>query len=118
MGPEQAVGIIHRRRIADAPDPGAARERLAREYASEHLTAAAATREGFIDEVVAPSETRSRLAAALSALETGGPVAPAHPHLPPPPGAPTSTPAPPLPQAPAGPPSFAPRRAVTEARSA
>jgi len=82
MGPEQAVGIIHRRRIADAPDPGAARERLAREYASEHLTAEAATREGFIDEVVAPSETRARLAAALTALETGGRIAPEHTNIP------------------------------------
>jgi acetyl-CoA carboxylase carboxyltransferase component len=82
MGPEQAVGIIHRRTITAEPDPDAARERLAREYAEEHLNAYAATREGFIDEVVAPSETRDRLNAALTALDTGGREAPQHTNIP------------------------------------
>jgi acetyl-CoA carboxylase carboxyltransferase component len=70
MGPKQAVGIIHRRPIAEADDPDQARDRFAREYAEHHLTAAAATREGFIDEVVPPSQTRGRLGAALNALQT------------------------------------------------
>jgi acetyl-CoA carboxylase carboxyltransferase component len=78
MGPQQAVGIVHRRRIADDADPSAARERLAREYAEEHLTAAAAARQGFIDEIVVPSQSRERLAEALSALETGTPALTPH----------------------------------------
>ena len=82
MGPQQAVGIIHRRAIAAESDPAAARERLAREYAEEHLNAHAATREGFIDEVVAPSETRDRLNATLTALDTGGREAPQHTNIP------------------------------------
>jgi acetyl-CoA carboxylase carboxyltransferase component len=72
MGPRQAVGIIHRREIAAAPAPDAAHDQLAGAYAEEHLNAAAATREGFIDEVVAPSRTRERVAAALAALDVGG----------------------------------------------
>jgi len=71
MGPEQAVGILHRRGLAQEGDPERARERLAREYAEEHLTAAAAARQGFVDEIVVPSRSRARLAAALDALETG-----------------------------------------------
>ncbi|HEV3001064.1 MAG TPA: carboxyl transferase domain-containing protein [Solirubrobacteraceae bacterium] len=77
MGPRQAVGIVHRREIAAADDPDAAAERLAREYASEHLDARAAAASGAIDEVVPPSETRLRLAHALDALSFDPPeVAP------------------------------------------
>jgi acetyl-CoA carboxylase carboxyltransferase component len=82
MGPQQAVGIVHRRRIAADDDPGAARDRLALEYAEEHLTAAAAARQGFIDEIVVPSQSRARLADALSALETGTPSAPHYSNIP------------------------------------
>ena len=72
MGPAQAVGIIHRRSIAEADDAGGARDRLAREYAEEHLNAGVATAEGYVDEVIAPSQTRERLAHALGALDAGG----------------------------------------------
>jgi acetyl-CoA carboxylase carboxyltransferase component len=68
MGPSQAVGIIHRREIAAAEEPETLRDRFAREYAEEHLSAHAAASRGFVDEVIAPSETRARLAGALAAL--------------------------------------------------
>jgi acetyl-CoA carboxylase carboxyltransferase component len=68
MGATQAIGITHRREIAAADDPSATHERLAGEYAVEHLGAQAAARNGVVDEIVAPSETRSRLIAALDAL--------------------------------------------------
>jgi acetyl-CoA carboxylase carboxyltransferase component len=68
MGPKQAVGIVHRKDIAAADDPEAERERLAVEYAGEQLSADVAAREGFIDELVEPRETRARLANALAAL--------------------------------------------------
>jgi acetyl-CoA carboxylase carboxyltransferase component len=71
MGPKQAVGIIHRRDIAAAPDPGEKAGRLARAYAEEHLSASTATALGAVDEIVPPAETRFRLASALTAL-TGG----------------------------------------------
>jgi acetyl-CoA carboxylase carboxyltransferase component len=71
MGPKQAVEIIHRREIEAADDPERARDALASAYSSEHLTASAASGDGFVDEVIAPSDTRARVAAALASLETG-----------------------------------------------
>ena len=72
MGPRQAVGIVHRRDIAAADDPEAERDRLAEEYAGEHLTADVAARQGFVDELVEPTDTRERLAGALAALSLAG----------------------------------------------
>jgi acetyl-CoA carboxylase carboxyltransferase component len=68
MGAEQAVGILNRREIAAADDPPAARRRLAGAYAGEHLQVEGASAEGFVDEVIAPTETRQRIAASLQAL--------------------------------------------------
>jgi acetyl-CoA carboxylase carboxyltransferase component len=68
MAAKQAVGIIARRDIAAADDPAAARDALADEYAEEHLNASLAAREGFIDEVIEPRETRDRIAWAISSL--------------------------------------------------
>ena len=70
MGPKQAVDLVHRREIAAAEDPVAARERLATAYAAEHLSAASAAAEGVIDEIVPPSGTRGRVVAALETLST------------------------------------------------
>jgi acetyl-CoA carboxylase carboxyltransferase component len=72
MGPKQAVGVVHRRALADADDPEAERDRLAAEYAEDHLSAAVAAQQGFIDELVSPRDTRGRLAGALSVLSHGG----------------------------------------------
>ncbi|MEA2445911.1 MAG: hypothetical protein QOJ12_3203 [Thermoleophilales bacterium] len=82
MGPQQAVGIVHRRAIAADSDPERARDRLASEYADEHLTAASAARQGFIDEIVVPSQSRARISDALSALETGGAHSPHYSNIP------------------------------------
>ena len=67
MGPRQAVGIIHRREIQAADDPEQERDRLADLY-QERQFALSAARQGVIDEVILPSETRPRLSAALHAL--------------------------------------------------
>jgi acetyl-CoA carboxylase carboxyltransferase component len=78
MGARQAVDLVHRREIADDDEPSQARDRLADRYAAEHLTAASAAAEGVIDEIVAPSDTRARLAAALRMLaHPARPVRPA-----------------------------------------
>jgi acetyl-CoA carboxylase carboxyltransferase component len=78
MGARQAVELVHRREIADAEEPSRARDRLADRYAAEHLTAASAAAEGVIDEIVAPSDTRRRLASALRMLaHPARPVRPA-----------------------------------------
>lgn len=68
MGPEQAVGIIERRQIAAADDPGAKKKELGLQYAEEHLTAEGAAQLGIVDEVIDPAATRDRLVWALGAL--------------------------------------------------
>jgi len=70
LGARQAVGIIHRRTIEAAGDPGVEQDRLAAEYAEEHLSAEVAAAAGDVDEVVDPADTRGRLIWALSVLGT------------------------------------------------
>jgi acetyl-CoA carboxylase carboxyltransferase component len=69
MAATQAVGIVHRRRLETEDGDGALRAELAAAYADAHLGAEAAAADGFVDEVIEPGETRTRLAFALSALE-------------------------------------------------
>ena len=76
MGANQAVGIVRRRDIAAAEDPAAARHAYAEAYRDEHLTAAVAAAEGYVDEIVLPSETRVRLVEALRSLEAAARPAP------------------------------------------
>ena len=68
MGARPAVGIIHRRELAGSDDPEGSRRRLADDYAETHLRPQVAARDGFVDELIAPSDTRERLAWALGAL--------------------------------------------------
>ena len=51
-----------------ADDPDAELERMASEYAHEHLLAEAAAASGFVDEIIEPADTRQRLASALDTL--------------------------------------------------
>jgi acetyl-CoA carboxylase carboxyltransferase component len=69
MGAHQAVGIVHRREIAAAEDPGATRAAFAADYAEAHLGAGVAAAEGFVDEVIPPGDTRRRLVEALASLD-------------------------------------------------
>jgi acetyl-CoA carboxylase carboxyltransferase component len=71
MSARGAVGIVNRRELRAATDADAARDRLADAYAHEHLRAESAAAEGFVDEIVAPAETRDRLSAALAAFAGG-----------------------------------------------
>jgi len=73
MSARAAVGIVHRRELAAAPDDerDALRLRLADSYAEEHLGAHAAAAAGFIDEIVDPADTRGRLSWALLTLGGG-----------------------------------------------
>ena len=68
MAAKQAVGIIKRREIAASDDPAATREALAEEYGEQHLGADLAAQQGYIDEVIAPRETRDRIAWAIASL--------------------------------------------------
>jgi acetyl-CoA carboxylase carboxyltransferase component len=68
MGAKPAVGIIHRRELAAASDPDAERERLAQRYEQAQLRPQVAAAAGYVDELIAPAETRSRVAWALGSL--------------------------------------------------
>jgi acetyl-CoA carboxylase carboxyltransferase component len=68
MSAAAAVGIVHRRELRAAGDPESERLRLAGAYAQEHLRAQAAAANGYVDELVAPSDTRERLEWALRTL--------------------------------------------------
>jgi acetyl-CoA carboxylase carboxyltransferase component len=72
MGAQAAVKITARRRLEAADDPAAELGRLASAYAEEHLVASAAAAEGFVDEIIDPAETRSRLVWALRTLKGTG----------------------------------------------
>ena len=69
MAASEAVAITDRRRLAEL-DVGGTQE-LARDYAERHLNARAAAAAGFVDEVIPPGESRTRLSWALSALGDG-----------------------------------------------
>jgi acetyl-CoA carboxylase carboxyltransferase component len=65
MGGTQAVGVVHRRRLAAADEPEVLRASLAQAYVDEHLNARTAAAEGGVDEIVDSAETRPRLVGAL-----------------------------------------------------
>jgi propionyl-CoA carboxylase beta chain len=69
MGAEGAVNILYRDEIAAAPDPEARRRALADDYRQRFSSPYGAAAAGFVDDVIAPSETRPRLIAALEALQ-------------------------------------------------
>jgi acetyl-CoA carboxylase carboxyltransferase component len=69
MGATPAVGVIHRRELAAAGNPDAERARLARQYAHAQLRPQVAAATGYVDELIAPSQTRARLSWALQSLD-------------------------------------------------
>ena len=72
LGAPQAVGIVHRRELAAAGEDRASEvARLEAAYAEEHLGAHVAARDGHVDEIVRPQDTRDRLTWALRTLGTG-----------------------------------------------
>src|SRR5262249_20860000 len=71
MGPEGAVNIVYRRELDKAPE--SSREALRREKIEEFRDRFAnpyvAAERGYVDAIIEPAETRSRVIAALRALE-------------------------------------------------
>jgi acetyl-CoA carboxylase carboxyltransferase component len=66
MAGHAAVRIMHRRRLADAPDPDRAAAQLASEYEARHVVIERALEVGVVDEVISPATTRARLRRALA----------------------------------------------------
>jgi len=68
MGAEGACNIIYRKEIATADDPASKRKELVAAYEEQFNNPYFAASMGIIEEVIAPRETRKRVAAVLDAL--------------------------------------------------
>ena len=67
MGPQGAVKIINRADLAKAEDPAALQEQLAQAYREKHASPLLAAGEGYVDDIILPTETRIRI---IQSLET------------------------------------------------
>jgi acetyl-CoA carboxylase carboxyltransferase component len=70
MGGEGAASIIHRREINDAADARAKLAEKVNEYNDLFCNPYIAASRGYVDAVIYPRETRSRIIAALAMLKT------------------------------------------------
>ncbi len=68
MGAEGAAGVIFRRRIAEAADPEAMRQKLVKEYRAELMHPYYAAERGLVDDVIDPAATREVLIRSLAML--------------------------------------------------
>ena len=68
MGPQGAVNILYREELAEAENPDELRDELIEEYREEFANPYTATDQGFLDDVIEPTETRSRLVDDLDML--------------------------------------------------
>ncbi|MEW6548545.1 MAG: carboxyl transferase domain-containing protein [Spirochaetota bacterium] len=68
MGPEGAANIIFKKEIDEAQDPAATRAEKIAEYKKSFANPYKAAVRGYVDDVIDPSQTRARLASALSML--------------------------------------------------
>jgi methylmalonyl-CoA decarboxylase alpha subunit len=70
MGPSGAANIIFRKEIEAAANWEAEREAKIKEYRDEFATPYIAAERGYVDDVIVPSESRQRLAAAFEMLQS------------------------------------------------
>jgi propionyl-CoA carboxylase beta chain len=70
MGPEGAVNVLYRRELAEAADPAALRAELVAGFREKFANPFVAAERGFIDEIIRPRQTRSKLIAALRRTES------------------------------------------------
>ena len=80
MGPDGAVNIIYREQIAQADDPEEMRRQLIQDYQEKFTNPYIAAGQGFLDDVIDPAETRSRIIRALEMLRNKRDVLPAKKH--------------------------------------
>lgn len=69
MGPDGAVNIIFRRELAEAEDPETKKAELVALYREEFANPYTAAKQGYVDDVIEPHETRPRLINALNMLQ-------------------------------------------------
>lgn len=70
MGADGAVSIIGRKVISSAEDPAAKREELLNEYNQKFMNPYIAAEHGYVDEVILPEETRTKIVSAFKMLKT------------------------------------------------
>jgi acetyl-CoA carboxylase carboxyltransferase component len=70
MGPDGAVSIVFRKEIDAAEDKKARHGELVADYEERFASPYVAASRGYIDEVIAPAETRAKILAALKSLRT------------------------------------------------
>jgi propionyl-CoA carboxylase beta chain len=80
MGAEGAVNILYKRELDAAADVAAARAEKITEYRQKFANPYVAAERGFVDEVIQPRQTRSKLITALAALDTKRDKNPAKKH--------------------------------------
>jgi propionyl-CoA carboxylase beta chain len=69
MGAKGAAEIIFKKEIAEANDPAQRLEEKIDEYTNKFANPYLAASMGYVDEVIAPNETRSKLITAFKMLE-------------------------------------------------
>lgn len=80
MGPEGAVSIIFRRELSEAEDQVARKAELVADYRTRFANPYVAAAAGYIDNVIEPHETRTRLINALEMLRNKQRSLPAKKH--------------------------------------
>lgn len=80
MGAEGAVNIVYRRQLEKTTDPVGERARLVAEYREKFNNPYYAARNGYIDDIIEPRETRPKIIAALAALRDKYASAPPRKH--------------------------------------
>jgi acetyl-CoA carboxylase carboxyltransferase component len=70
MGPQGAVEIVYRRELAEAADPVGRRAELVDDYTERYANPYVAAERGYVDDVIAPGETRRVLARSLDMLRS------------------------------------------------
>jgi acetyl-CoA carboxylase carboxyltransferase component len=80
MGPDGAVNIIFRKELEKAEEPTTRKTELVNEYREKFANPYVAAERGYIDDVIEPRETRSRLINALEMLQNKRDANPAKKH--------------------------------------
>ncbi len=69
MGADGAVDILYSKQLKDSADPVSTRTKFITEYQDQFSNPYRAAASGHVDEIIIPSETRSRIIAALELLK-------------------------------------------------
>ena len=80
MGSEGAVNILYRHELAESSSPEELRRRKVEEFRGKFANPYVAAERGFIDEVIEPRTTRSKVIRALRLLKTKKDVVPPRKH--------------------------------------